>query len=332
MLRYISHAEIDRLRWDELINQAPNGLIYALSWYLDIVSPGWTALVKEQQGRYVAGLPLPERRKFGLRYLKQPLFAQQLGLFYLEPPTPADWQQVAGLLRKQYRFVTEYAFNTANTDLLGQGQPELAGSIFTTYHLDLRAGYAQILAGYKPNRRWRLNQARRRELRIEPTQDIDRLVQLFAENTASKIYGLIGESYEYRILRALYARAHQAGMAEMWQARSNSDEVVAMILLLKFNKKIIYLFSGATIVGKAAGAISVLLDETFRAYSTQDMCFDFEARDVPGLVEFYSSFGSKKAPFLTITADRLPWPVRQLKAARMALYRRLRPRPAADGV
>jgi hypothetical protein len=331
MIRYISHEEVNRPQWDTLITEAPNGLIYALSWYLDIVSPGWAAFVKEEQGRYVAVLPLPERRKFGLRYLKQPVFAQQLGLFYVAMPTPADWWQLADLLRKRYRFVTEYAFNTGNTDLLGKGQPGLEGTTCTTYHLDLRIEYPLILAGYKPNRRRSLNQGRRRGLQIEPTQNIDQLLQIFAENTASKIYGLIGEDYEYRILRVLYARAQQAGMAEMWQARNSSDEVVAMILLLKFNRKIIYLFSGATVAGKAAGAISVLLDETFRAYSAQDICFDFETRDVPGLRGFYSSFGSVPAPFLTITANRLPWPVRQLKAARMALYRRLRQRPATDG-
>lgn len=330
MIRHLRHEEIDRPQWDALIERAPNGLIYALSWYLDIVSPGWAAFIKEENGHYVAVLPLPERRKFGIRYLQQPLFAQQLGLFYVEHPTAADWQQLADLLKKRYWFITEYAFNTGNTDLLGQGQPGLAGTICATYHLDLRAGYPQILSGYKSNRRWRLNQARRRGLHLKLSNDIDRLVQLFAENTAPKIYGLLGEDYEYRLLRSLYAQAVQAGMAQMWQAQSTSGEVLAMTLFFKCNGKIIYLFSGATAAGKAAGAVSVLLDEMFRTYAAHDICFDFEARDVPGLTEFYSSFGSKKAPFLTITADRLPWPVRPLKAARTALYRRLRPRPAAD--
>ncbi|WP_133657361.1 GNAT family N-acetyltransferase, partial [Hymenobacter sp. UV11] len=293
----------------------------------------WEALVKEEGGRYVAGLPLPVRRKFGLRYLQQPPFAQQLGLFYAPstPPTSADWAKIGELLHQHFWVITQYAFNTGNTELLGVGQPGLTGVAFTTYHLPMQPAYSQLLAGYKPNRRWRLNQARRRGLRIEPSNDIDQLVRLFAENTAPKIYGLIGEDYEYRMLRDLYAQAEKAGMAELWQARSSADYVIAMILLFKFNRKIIYLFSGASAAGKAAGAISVLLDETFRKYATHDMCFDFEVHDVPGLIEFYSSFGSKKAPFLTITADRLPWPVRQLKAARVALYRRLRPRPAANG-
>jgi hypothetical protein len=329
MLRHVRHAKINRPQWDALINQAPNGLIYALTWYLDIVSPGWEALVKEEDGRYVAGLPLPVRRKFGLRYLQQPLFAQQLGLFSLAPPTAADWQQVAQLLSRHFRFITQYAFNTGNADLLGAGQPELTGTPFTTYYLSLRPAYEQLLAGYKPNRRWRLNQARRRGLRVEPTTDIDLMVNIFAENTAPKIYGVIGEAYEYRILRGLYARARQAGLASMWQVRGASGEVLAMGLLFRFKQHLTYIFNCSTVAGKEAGAISVLLDEVLRTHAGQDLVFDFEAPEVPNVAHFYSSFGPAPAPFLAIAANRLPWPVRQLKAARMALYRKLRPRPAA---
>jgi hypothetical protein len=329
MFRHVRHAEIDRSQWDALITEAPNGLIYALSWYLDSVSPGWEGLVKEEQGRYVAVLPLPVRRKFGLRYLQQPLFAQQLGLFSRQPPTAADWQQVADLLRRQFRFITQYAFNTGNVELLGAGQPGLAGAVFTTYYLSLKPPYEQLLAGYKPNRRWRLNQARRRGLHVELTTDIDLMVKIFAENTAPKIYGVIGEAYEYRILRALYARAHQEGLATMRQVRGASGEVLAMGLLFRFKQHLTYIFNCSTRAGKEAGAISVLLDEVLRAHAGQDLLFDFEAPEVPNVAHFYNSFGPAPAPFLAITANRLPWPVRQLKAARMALYRRLRPGPAA---
>ena len=331
MIRYISHEEIDRPQWDALITEAPNGLIYALSWYLDIVSPGWAAFVKEEQGRYVAVLPLPERCKFGLRYLKQPLFAQQLGLFYLETPDSADWQQIAYLLGKHFQFITQYAFNTGNTDLLRANGPELTGVNFTTYYLSLQPAYPQLLAAYKPNRRWRLNQARRRGIHLEHTTDIDLLVRIFAENTAQKIYGVIGEAYEYRLLRALYAAASQRGMTYMWQARMSTGEIGAMGLLFRFKNQLTYIFNASTAAGKEAGAISLLLDNIFKSYAGQDVCFDFEAPEVANIAHFYSSFGSVATPFLTITANRLPWPVRQLKAARMALYQRLRPRPAANG-
>lgn len=328
MIRYFDHGEIDRAQWDELVTQAPNGLIYALSWYLDIVSPGWAALIKQESERYVAVLPLPVRRKFGMRYLQQPVFAQQLGLFYLAAPTVADWREIGQLLRRQFRFISGYAFNTGNADLLGTNLLGIDSQITHTYYLALWPPYAQILAGYRLNRRRQLSQGRQQHWQLEPATNIDLLLRIFADNTAGKIYGLLGEVYEYPMVRALYAAARQVGMVSLWQARSPNGEVGAMMLVFKFKNQLTYLFNDSTIEGKEKRAISVLLDELFRTYAGQDLCFDFEAHDIPGLVQFYSSFGSVPAPFLTISANRLPWPVRQLKAARMALYRRLRPRPA----
>ena len=332
MFRHITHKQVDRLQWDSLITRVPNGLIYALSWYLDIVSPGWEALVKEINGRYVAVLPLPVRTKFGLRYLKQPSFAQQLGLFYTELPTAADWQEISRQLQQRFRFVSTYAFNTSNVELLTDEQSAMSGRCVATYHLSLRPAFSQLLATYKTKRRWELKRAQCQALTLAPTTDIEKLVRLFTENTAGKIYGIIGEAYEYRMLRALYAAASQAGMATMWQATIASSEVVAMILLFQFKGQFTYIFSSATKAGKQAGAVTLLLSEVFRTYAGQDICFDFGASEILGapevasLAHYYSSFGSVRVLFPTISYNRLPWPLKQVKAARMVIYRHLRPR------
>ena len=55
------------------------------------------------------------------------------------------------------------------------------------------------------------------------------------------------------------------------------------------------------------------------------------APEVAGVAGFYRSFGSVATPFLTVSHDGLPWPLRQLRAARAALYRRLRPRLPVEG-
>ncbi|SET30060.1 GNAT family N-acetyltransferase [Hymenobacter actinosclerus] len=324
MFRYVGPESLDRAQWDALITTAPNGLIYALSWYLDIVSPGWAALVKhDARGRYVAALPLPVQRRFGFRYLKQPLFAQQLGLFSLVESTPADWAEISQLLQREFRFITRYSFNTDNPALSGAATAwtGFETTTFHTYYLSLNLPHNQLVAAYKPNRRWRLNQARRRQLSLEPGHDIDQLLRIFDENTAPNIYGIIGEEYEYRLLRALYAEAQQQEMAQLWQARTAADEVVAMIMLFEFNGRLTYIFNASTEAGKAAGAISLLLDEVFRQYATRPICFDFEAPEVASIAHFYGSFGSTETPFLSITLNRLPWPLRQLKAARTALLR-----------
>ena len=77
-IKHLQHKDIDYARWDECITQSHNQLTYAHSWYLDIVSPNWEALVTEN---YEYIMPLPVKRKYGIPYLVQPIFVQQLGVF-----------------------------------------------------------------------------------------------------------------------------------------------------------------------------------------------------------------------------------------------------------
>ena len=55
-----------------------NRLIYGFSWYLNVVCDDWDALVYND---YEAVFPLPKRKKWGIDYIYQPFFCQQLGVF-----------------------------------------------------------------------------------------------------------------------------------------------------------------------------------------------------------------------------------------------------------
>mgnify|MGYP006875189819 CR=1 FL=1 len=77
-IAYILHKDIDKLKWDACIQKAKNSLLYVHSFYLDIVSSGWDALIA---GDYEYVMPLTHRKKLGIAYLAQPAFTQQLGVF-----------------------------------------------------------------------------------------------------------------------------------------------------------------------------------------------------------------------------------------------------------
>ena len=50
----------------------------AFSWYLDIMSPGWEALIDDD---YDSVFPIPGLRKYGIKYVATPIFLQQLGAY-----------------------------------------------------------------------------------------------------------------------------------------------------------------------------------------------------------------------------------------------------------
>jgi len=42
--KIFSHHAIDKSKWDDCIRVAPNGLVYARSFYLDTMAKNWNAL------------------------------------------------------------------------------------------------------------------------------------------------------------------------------------------------------------------------------------------------------------------------------------------------
>ena len=151
MIRYLSNREIDRGRWDACISAASCRRLYAFSWYLDTVSPGWDALVEDD---YRAVFPLTHNRKFGISYLFQPFFAQQLGVF---SPENMDGGRVCAFLSaipSRYR-LTEISLNEGNETPSNQ----VNLSVRPDYVLDLSPEYDAIEAAYAQNTRRNLKKA-----------------------------------------------------------------------------------------------------------------------------------------------------------------------------
>ena len=85
MIVYHKNNEIDREQWDNCIKNSPGAKPYAYSWYLDIMAPGWEALVDDD---YDSVFPVPGFSQFGIQYIATPVFLQQLGAF--SPDKPAS--------------------------------------------------------------------------------------------------------------------------------------------------------------------------------------------------------------------------------------------------
>ncbi len=88
-IRYLKRQEIDPAKWDACIDKAPNGLVYAYSFYLDNMARQWDALVWND---YEAVMPLTWNKNWGIKYLYQPPLTQQLGIFCgMEPESQKEF-------------------------------------------------------------------------------------------------------------------------------------------------------------------------------------------------------------------------------------------------
>ena len=98
---YIKHKNIDKKKWDYCINNAENGLIYAQSFFLDTMADNWDGIVI---GDYEAVMPLTWKSKWGIRYLYQPAFLQQGGIFFINALSEDVIQQFLQIVFSKYKF------------------------------------------------------------------------------------------------------------------------------------------------------------------------------------------------------------------------------------
>ena len=137
-IRYLRRREIDTTQWDACIDNALNRLIYGRSFYLDAMAAGqWDALVL---GDYLAVMPLPWRSRAGIRYLYQPSFTQQTGIFSAQPVPPAMVDAFLDKIRRHFRFA-EIFLNYGNR------HPHLQEH--ANFILPLDASYDQLAANFK---------------------------------------------------------------------------------------------------------------------------------------------------------------------------------------
>lgn len=294
MIRYLQHKDIDKGKWDSTIAECGN--IYAYSWYLDIVHPGWEALVEDD---YQSVMPLTGGKKFGVNYLYQPYFVQQLGVFSQQVLTEEKLNAFKDAIPDKFRFA-EIRLNENNTfDNLSQG---------IEYHrnvlLDLNQDYEAIRANYHQNAKRNLAKAEANNLQIVKTVIPYHVVALFTNNRGALLdkWG----NAEYARLTALTQFAVSRNHAFiLGVTEKDVGQLICAAIFMKTNDRITFLFSGLTIEGKQRQAMTFLLDQVIQQYANQPYTFDFEGSDDENLARFYLGFGGYEVKYPSYTFNRL---------------------------
>jgi len=297
MIKYLPHSQIDFDRWDASIERSVNGIFYAYSWYLNMVAPGWDALV---EGDYAKVMPLPNRKQFGISYVFHPHFVQQLGVFSAGNIGAGVTEEFIKAIPQSFRFV-DYPLNTysqlKNTDgfLIKQGK---------THHLDLIEPYEQILARYSENTRRNLAKARKNAIYVTHTGRPEEIILAFRQTRGRSLTSFSNQDYEC-LNRLIYA-GMQRGMVSLLSAYNAMNSFCAGLVIFRSHRKAVLLFTGNTAEGLNTGAMFALIDAFFKKESGTELVFDFEGSSDPQLARFYKGFGSKECVFLQIQLNRLP--------------------------
>ncbi|MBN1185943.1 MAG: hypothetical protein JXB49_26920 [Bacteroidales bacterium] len=296
MVEYIRHNDIDKQRWDECIESASNRLLYAYSWYLDIVCPKWDALV---EGDYEVVMPLTWNKKYGLEYLYQPFFTQQLGVFGKEGNI-RNIDDYVDILIRNFKFI-EYCFNSKNDCKLKDFIKR------TDQILSLEHSYSAIYEKFSTRIKRSLRTSETFSLKYDKNLVEEGFLLFMKQHPQSYLSSKAG-----KILMKLIERAPQ--FRKMYRGVRNANgNLIAAIFILDGEDRLIPPYSINTEEGKASKAFFFLINSIIEEFSNSPRLFDFAGSNLPGVKLFNAGFGAFEEHYFLLKINRLPFYLKWMK-------------------
>lgn len=291
----LQRNRIDDAKWDEAIAMAANSLPYAYTWYLDALCPRWAALVVRD---YELVMPLPIGCKWGLIYVYQPLFCQQLGVFF-KSRNQVLINSMLDLVSKKFVYLKLNA-NYANLDaaLVRKGLLLKKNLV-----LSLSRPYEEIAGCFAENTIRNIRKGEKAGLIFKESESVwlEKFTAFYITHTAQRDSRF--KPKNEAMLRRLVAGLADRGYLRLFTVFRPSGELCAGVVLVAHQNRVIHLLPATDEFGRKNGAMHYLTAEILKLYSGSNMLYDFEGSSVESIARFYEGFGADNEPFLEFSKN-----------------------------
>jgi hypothetical protein len=285
----ISKALLDKQRWDQkVLAEQPEGFFFMLSWYLDVVAPGWEAYVV---GDYEGLYPIVPKDKLGVSYTLMPFLTRTF------IPIGLDEQQkeaLANYLTKRFSYL------------------QLAGvALAAPCETQIRRYQALDLTNFSlfhcsENHRRQNKKASQQGFELDTSVNPKGLIELFRRVKGAEFTHL--KDTDYLILAHLMEEANRRGYLRQFSLREKG-ELVGAAAYLEVDGQVLYLKGAITPEAMKAGGMVYLHVEAMKVLSATSTQLDFGGSHAKGLGEFNRKFGARDVEYLLLIKNSLAKPL-----------------------
>ncbi len=300
-IKYLQHKEIDKEKWNACIDNAPNGLIYPYSFYLDCMAKHWDGLVI---GDYETVMPLSWNKKYGFYYLYQPAFTASLGLF---------GKNIDEQLVKKFLDSIPAKFKLIEISLNAENNFSAALSSYyqrSNYILNLNKPYEELYRSYRDNHKRNINKVFQLGCTVSKEVAIDEIMKL-NEEQLKHVDGTKPEDYPN--FKRLYEFLRNKGQAKTYGILDKQNKILASAVFFFSHNRAYYIMVGNHPDGKTIGASHALIDTFIKDHANQNLILDFEGSDIRNLAFFYEGFGATFEIYPWLKINKLPWYIKLFK-------------------
>ena len=275
MIKRIKRTALDHEKYTACLQRAVNYRVYAEYWYLDsLCGDAWDCYVLND---YEAIMPIPYVKKFGIKFIAQPVYCQQLGVFHSQQFSKELFELFEKKLHRN--LVKSYRFCEENTSMF---QPK--GELKTNFILDLNRSYNSILEEYTPNRRKELRRTSRMDLIITETNDLSNFIQL------KEKYDYISKNNLEDKFASIFGKLVQHQAISIFDIYTKDNKLIGSQLILNSKTRKICLSFARNKTLEKHNASAYILDYIIQQNAEQDVILDFEGSMLPEVAKFMKGF------------------------------------------
>jgi hypothetical protein len=299
-LKYLRHSEIDYAKWDQCIDDAFNSRIYATSWYLDRTALVWDALVWND---YEFVMPLPAKQKLGIKYLYQPLYCQQLGIF---PPPAADIAAQFYNYAKRLFSYSDIQINSLNPPVKNLDDIQFIPR--KNFLLHMGTEYNILSSAFSKNTQRNIGRAAANRLNFVEGIRLEEYMLFKQDNSEVEL-----SEAQLQRLKSIIAYSQFKGIGEITGVYSAENELCAAVFFCRWKERVIYMNAVSSSRGKELRAMFLLVNRFLESSATNNLLLDFEGSMLPGVARFFEGFGATPEIYFQMKFNRLPAFIKWIK-------------------
>ena len=279
MIKRITRKKLDVEKYTNCLNNAINYRIYAEYWYLDaLVGDNWDCYILND---YEAVMPLPYTKKLGIKFITQPIYCQQLGVFHNQNFSRNNFQKFEKKLHRN--LVRGYSFNEENTEMY-----EPKGKLKVNFILDLNKPYSEISDNYTSKRNKELRRTSRMNLVINEVNNLQN-------------FQLLKDKYEYIYTHKLekkyisiFEKILKNGQLNVFDIFSKEQVLIGSQAMLFSKNRIICLSFARNKEEDKHNTSAYILDYIIKSNAEKNLIFDFEGSSLPAVAKFMEGYSPQK--------------------------------------
>lgn len=313
---------IPATEWDAFIRNSPQGGIFHLHGYANIIAPGWEALIVKEKEKWMAVLPFLPNHKFGFLRSLQPRFSQYWGVCFL-PDTKTSYESLSSkkaildLLIPEVSSIQHivWHFSPAFDYPLPFFWNKFSLENRYTFQLDLSIPGETIHASMASTIRRYLRKGN--ALNVEESTDPDILIRLLRlqQRNGHEIIG--SNDKDWDTVSKLIRYLTSSGNGRMYVVKTTEGSVAAAGLFARFGGIGTYLLGTYDPDLNNRSAMPTMMWHSICTEQAAGMkIFDFEGSMIPGVERFFRRMGGRPVPYLKVERNELPYLLRWIHELR----------------